>query len=97
MKNVKLKTITIASDQGAELQVQHNDDGFCLFLVCADGKSWANGQFFTWPQIAQLLVAADPDMFGIIQEPLHHIFPETLVALGFNVPGWPNSIVAGSK
>ena len=63
-------------------------EGFCLVLRCRDGISKAKSRLFTWTQIAQLLIAADPDMFGVLDEPLHRVFPETLERLGFNVPTW---------
>jgi len=73
----------------ATLAFQVSDDGFRLNLQCADGISWASSELFTWNQIAQLLISANPDLFGDINEPLHQCFPEALVSLGFNVPGWP--------
>ena len=66
-----------------------SDDGFRLYLQCADGISWATSELFTWNRIAQLLIAGNPDLFGDLNEPLHQCFPEALVSLGFVVPGWP--------
>jgi hypothetical protein len=78
----------IAGHQAA-LTIQVSDDGFWLYLHCADGISWAGSELFTWNRIVQIIIAANPDMFGDINEPRHQCFPESLIALGFNVPGWP--------
>jgi hypothetical protein len=76
----------------ATLSVHCSEQGFSFKLQCSDGKSWANSQMFTWQQIAQLLIAADPDMFGDLDEPWHQCFLDTLVQLGYNVPDWPVDI-----
>jgi len=73
----------------ATLTFQVSNDGFRLYLQCADGISWATSELFTWNRVAQLLIAANPDMFGDLNEPLHQCFPDALVSLGFVVPGWP--------
>ena len=70
------------------LKAHYSRQGFYFTLRCPDGISWATSQLFTWRQIAQLLIAADPDMFGVLDEPLHQVFPRTLVSLGYNVPNW---------
>ncbi len=72
----------------AALNFQLLEDGFRLSLQCPDGVSYATSEVFTWNRIAQLLIAATPDIFGSIAEPLHCVFPETLVSLGYNVPDW---------
>lgn len=79
------------SDNGqgeSALLVRCDEDGFCFILECPDGVSSATSQLFTWKQIAQLLIAADPDMFAILDEPLHQVFPQTLESLGYYVPNW---------
>lgn len=79
------------SDNGKEegaLEVHCSPRGFSLTLQCPDGISKATSQLFTWRQIAQLLIAADPGMFGQLDEPLHQIFPVTLSQLGYRVPNW---------
>ncbi len=78
-------------EEGA-LEVHCSPRGFCLTLQCPDGISKATSQLFNWKQIAQLLIAADPDMFGRLDEPLHQIFPQTLNKLGYGVPSWKGSI-----
>jgi hypothetical protein len=72
----------------AALSFQVSDDGFRLSLQCPDGVSYATSEVFTWNRVAQLLIAANPDIFGSIAEPLYYVFPETLVSLGYNVPDW---------
>lgn len=73
----------------AALGFQVSEDGFCLSLQCNDEDSYATSEHFTWSRIAQLLIAANPDLFGDINEPTHWCFVDALVSLGFNVPGWP--------
>jgi hypothetical protein len=73
----------------AALSFQVSDDGFRLSLQCADGVSYATSELFTWNHIAQLLIAANPDMFGALDEPLHHVFAEALTCFGFYIPDWP--------
>jgi len=83
--------VSSISDNGKEegaLEVHCSQKGFCLTLQCPDGISKAASQLFTWKQIAQLLIAADPDMFGRLDEPLHKVFPKTLNRLGYSVPSW---------
>ena len=65
-----------------------SDGGFRLSLQCANDVSYATSELFTWNRIAQLLIAADPNMFGVLDEPLHYAFLGALVSLGYNVPGW---------
>jgi len=72
----------------ARLTVQSSSKGFCLVLNCRDGISKAASQFFTWRQIAQMLIAANPNMFGVLNESLHRVFSEALERFGLHVPGW---------
>jgi len=73
----------------AALGFEVAEDGFRLRLQCTDGISWAASELFTWNRIAQILIAANPDIFGDNKEVWHQCFPETLVTLGYNVPDWP--------
>ncbi|MFC1970918.1 hypothetical protein ACFLV0_03160 [Chloroflexota bacterium] len=75
-------------DTRARLRVQSSSKGFRLILDCGDGISKATSQFFTWKQIVQMLISADPDMFGVLSEPLHWVFPGALERFGLHVPGW---------
>jgi tetratricopeptide (TPR) repeat protein len=75
-------------DSAASLIIRHSSKGFCLVLDCGDGISRATSRLFTWRQIAQMLIAADPDMFGVLDEPLHQVFPRALKRLGYHVPDW---------
>jgi hypothetical protein len=75
----------------ANLSFEVSGDGFRLRLQCTDGISYAASEFFTWNRIAQILIAAKPDMFGDLDEPWHQCFPETLTQLGYNVPDWPQN------
>lgn len=70
------------------LVIQYSSKGFRLVLNCGDGISKATSQFFTWKQIVQMLIAMDPDMFGVLNEPLHQVFPRALERLGYRVPNW---------
>ena len=87
--------VSSISDNGkgeGALEVHCSQKGFCLTLKCPDGISKATSQMFTWKQIAQLLIAADPGIFGRLDEPLHQIFPQTLTKLGYGVPNWKDAI-----
>jgi len=75
-------------EAGTMLKVQCSGKGFYFILQCFDGISVAYSQLFTWEQIAQLLIAADPGMFGVLDEPLHQVFPRNLKLLGYNSPNW---------
>ena len=75
-------------EQDAKLDFQCSSEGFKLALDCGDGISRAVSQLFSWRQVSQMLIAFDPNMFGILREPLHRVFPEALERLGFHVPGW---------
>lgn len=70
------------------LRIRCSSKGFHLILDCGDGISKATSQFFTWRQIAQMLMAADPNIFGVLSEHSHHVFPQTLSRLGYHVPNW---------
>jgi hypothetical protein len=88
--------ISFISEDGrgeGALEAHCSQKGFYLTLHCPDGIGWARSQVFTWKQIAQLLIAADPGMFGRLDEPLHQIFPHTLSKLGYSVPNWDNYVI----
>jgi hypothetical protein len=83
--------VSSISDNGngeGALEVHCLQKGFFLTLRCTDGIARARSQVFTWKQIAQLLIATDPGMFGRLDEPLHQIFPQTLSKLGYSIPNW---------
>jgi hypothetical protein len=82
---------------GATLKVRCSDNGFFFILQCSDGISAASSQLFTWKQIAKLLIAADPNMFGVLDEPLHQVFPQNLKLLGYCVPDWQDSCPISKK
>lgn len=75
-------------EPAGRLAIRYSRKGFLLALDCGDGVSKATSQFFSWKQIIQMLIAMDPDMFGVISEPLHRVFPRALSCLGYHVPGW---------
>lgn len=58
-------------------------------LVLRGSKFWASCPF-SWNQLTQVLIDIDPDMFGILDEPLHSIFPQTLAKFGYYVTNWRN-------
>jgi len=72
----------------AALSVHCSEHGFYFNLQCSDGISWANSRLFSWQQIAQLLIAAASDIFGALDKPLHQVFPQNLVLLGYHIPNW---------
>ena len=86
-RNEHAYNIIGGTEQDGELTFQCSSNGFRLFLDCGNG-ALAEGLLFSWRHIAQILIAFDPNMFGAIKEPLHHVFPETLERMGFCVPGW---------
>jgi len=87
---ILLSSISDNGETESSLEVHCSQKGFYLTLQCQDGIAFTPSQFFAWKQIAQLLIDADPDMFGRLDEPLHQIFPQTLSKLGYVVPNWKN-------
>ena len=85
-RRLRVLISSILDNAGAEssLEVHCSQKGFYLTLQCQDGIAFAPSQFFSWKQIAQLLIDADSDMFGRLDEPLHQVFPQTLKQLGFS-------------
>lgn len=89
---IQAGVISVDSDSNghkAALSFEVAEDGFRLRLQCTDGISYSTSELFTWNRIAQLLIAAKPDMFGDLDEPWHQCFPDTLIQLGYTVPDWP--------
>ena len=44
---------------------------------------------YSWRQIVQMLIDANPHMFGnITDQPDHHVFPDMLAKLGYTVVNW---------
>jgi hypothetical protein len=44
---------------------------------------------YSWRQIVQMLMDANPQLFGnLTRQPDHHIFPEMLAKLGYTVVNW---------
>jgi hypothetical protein len=84
----------VSSSDGEEdeprgrLRIRSSSKGLHLVLDCGDGISKATSQVFTWRQIVQMLIATNPNMFGILNESLHRVFPEALERFGLHVPGW---------
>jgi hypothetical protein len=72
----------------ATLDVHCSERGVVFDLRCSDGISWAPSPLYTWEQIFQMHIAMDPNMFGDLSEPLHHVFPENLELLGYCIPNW---------
>lgn len=86
--DILVNSISNGGKADTSLRVHCIEDGFYFTLQCYDGFSRADSQLFTWRQIAQLLIATDPDMFGVLDEPLHQVFPESLKHLGYYIPNW---------
>jgi len=72
----------------ASLSVFCTSKGFYLALQCPDGFSCATSQVFPWHEITHVVYWINPDMFGILHERLHFIFPQTMELLGYEVPSW---------
>lgn len=79
------------NEQMTRLTICHSPRGFRLILDCGDGVSKATSRLFIWRQVIQMLIAADPNIFGAINEPLHRIFARALSRLGYHVPGYQAS------
>lgn len=79
--------LVIAQDESgkAELSICCSREGFYLVLRCLDGSSYAISQV-PWHDIVQAVYRSDPDMFGVLDEPVHFIFPRTMEVLGYKVP-----------
>lgn len=90
MRRKETVMFVIAQDKSgkAELSVCCKPQGFQLILHCPDGFSQAFSQIFPWHEIAEAIYRDNPDMFGILDEPLHFIFPQTMELLGYGVPSW---------
>ena len=44
---------------------------------------------YSWRQIVQMLIDANPHLFGnITDQPDHHVFPDMLAKLGYTVTNW---------
>jgi len=80
------KFIIAGTEEGANLSIYCRQKGFRLVLDCGDGISTASGGFYNWHNIVLALYSKDPDMFGILNEPLHFIFPKTMRSFGYKVP-----------
>lgn len=86
--DILINSVADGREADATLKVRCSEEGFYFTLQCSDGISLANSQLFTWKQIAQLAIAADPNMFGVLDEPLHQVFPQNLKLFGYYVPNW---------
>ena len=78
--------IIAGTESGANLSIYCRQKGFRLVLDCGDGVSIANGGFYNWHNIVLALYSKNPDMFGILNEQLHFIFPKMMHSFGFKVP-----------
>ena len=78
--------IIAGTEDGANLSVYCRQKGFRLILDCGDGISIASGGFYNWHNIVLNLYSKYPDIFGILSEPLHFIFPKTMHSFGYKVP-----------
>jgi len=87
MRKIKEYRFIIAgTESGANLSIYCREKGFRLALDCGDGVSIASGGFYNWHNIVLALYSKNPDMFGILDEALHFIFPKTMHSLGYKVP-----------
>ena len=78
--------IIAGTESGANLSIYCRQKGFRLVLDCGDGVSIAGGGFYNWHNIVLALYSKNPDMFGILNEPLHFVFPKVMHSFGFKVP-----------
>ena len=77
--------IIAGTESGANLSAYCRQKGFRLILDCGDGVSVASGGFYNWHNMVLALYGKDPDMFGILNQPLHFIFPKTMHSFGYKV------------
>lgn len=78
--------IIAGTKSGANLSIYCRQTGFRMVLDCGDGVSTADGDFYNWHNIVVATYSKNPDMFGILIEPLHFIFPKVMHSFGFKVP-----------
>ena len=63
----------IVSDQGVVFSLQTPNES-------------ATSERFSWTEIAQSVIGRDPNLFGVLDEPVHEGFRTGMEALGFEVP-----------
>lgn len=77
---------TIDSDEELSLTATMNNDDVSLTLSGPDSEATA---VYPWRQIVQMLIDANPHLYGnLTREPDHHVFPEMLAKLGYTVVNW---------
>jgi len=81
-------SINKAVDKGEEFSLKVSINAENLILILS-GPSATAHTAYSWRQLVQILIAANPHLFGYLtRQPMHHIFPEMLAKLGYSVVNW---------
>ena len=77
---------TVYDDTELSLKVLINGENLTFILT---GPSATASTAYSWQQIVQMLIDANPHLFGhLTRQPMHHIFPEMLAKLGYSIVNW---------
>jgi hypothetical protein len=88
LKRLLILTISKVVDGSEELSLKGSIDAVGVVLVLSGPEATANTAY-SWQQIAQMLIKENPHLFGnLTRQPMHHIFPEMLAKMGYNVLNW---------
>jgi len=78
-------SINTAIDDGGELSLKVSINAENLTFILS-GPSATACTAYSWQRIVQMLIDANPHLFGYLtRQPMHHIFPEMLAKLGYSV------------
>jgi len=81
-------SIDKAIDNGEALSLIATMDNENLALILS-GPNASATTAYSWRQIVQLLIDANPHLFGnLTNQPDHYIFPEMLAKLGYTLVNW---------
>jgi len=76
----------VVDSEELSLEVSINADNLVFIL---SGPSTTASTAYPWRQIVQMLIDANPHLFGYLtNQPMHYIFPEMLAKLGYTVVNW---------
>ena len=75
-------------DNGEDLSLTATMDAENIAFILS-GPTGSATTGYSWRQIVQILIDANPHLFGnLTRQPDHHIFPEMLAKLGYTVVNW---------
>ena len=75
-------------EYGKELSIKVSVDAENITLILS-GPSATASTAYSWRRIVQMLIDANPHLFGkLTHQPDHYIFPEMLAKLGYTVINW---------